>query len=72
MWARAGFADTCASTIRIDLADAGVVALRSQADLDAAGALPPWLGDAAFHRSHQSALVHKDPDRYARVFLDKL
>jgi hypothetical protein len=32
------------------------------------GELPPWLGDPAFHRSHQSALVRKDPAHYGPLF----
>lgn len=30
--------------------------------------LPPWIGDDAFHRSHQSNLVRKDPAFYAELF----
>lgn len=30
--------------------------------------LPPWLGDAEFHRSHQSNLVRKLPAHYAPQF----
>ena len=30
--------------------------------------LPPWLGDPALHRSHQSALLRKDPAWYGKVF----
>lgn len=30
--------------------------------------LPPWVGDAAFHESHQSNLVRKDPEHYRRFF----
>jgi hypothetical protein len=44
--------------------------VRSQAELDAADALPPWLGDPGFHRSHQSALVRKDPALYGPIFPD--
>ncbi|WP_308324667.1 hypothetical protein, partial [Klebsiella pneumoniae] len=33
-----------------------------------AGEMPPWLGDPDFHRSHQSALLHKDPGHYKRFF----
>ena len=29
-----------------------------------------WLGDPAVHRSHQSALVRKDPDHYRPLFPD--
>jgi hypothetical protein len=28
--------------------------------------LPPWLGDPAFHASHRSNLLRKDPDFYAQ------
>jgi hypothetical protein len=38
--------------------------------LAAAGELPPWLGDEAFHLSHRSALVRKDPNTYAPLFPD--
>lgn len=31
---------------------------------------PPWLGDEAFHRSHQSNLLRKFPEHYATYFLD--
>jgi hypothetical protein len=68
VWSGLGFADTCAATIRVDLLEAGVDAVRSQPDLAEAGGLPPWLGDEAFHRSHQSALVRKDPAHYGPLF----
>jgi hypothetical protein len=32
--------------------------------------LPPWLGDPAFHRAHQSSLVRKDPAFYRAFFPD--
>jgi hypothetical protein len=32
--------------------------------------LPPWLGDEAFHLSHRSALVRKDPDHYRPLYPD--
>lgn len=53
VWTEAGRADTCAAT---------------QDALARAGALPHWLGDAEFHRCHQSALVRKDPDFYGPRF----
>ena len=68
VWTERGFGDTCAATIVADLREAGVTALRSQANLAAAGALPAWLGDEEFHRSHRSALVRKDPAFYAPLF----
>jgi hypothetical protein len=70
-WSRRSFADTCAATIGQDLAAAGApVPPRSQDELAAAGLLPPWLGDEAFHRSHRSALLRKDPGRYSNLFDD--
>jgi hypothetical protein len=68
VWTELGFADTCAATIAADLRTAGVVAIRTEAELAAAGALPRWLGDDAFHRSHQSSLLRKDPDFYGPRF----
>ena len=32
--------------------------------------MPPWLGDDAFHRSHQSNLVRKLPEHYGDLFPD--
>ena len=70
VWVDLGFADTCAATIAADLATAGVHHIRTQAELAAAGALPAWLGDEDFHRSHRSSLVRKDPDHYRSRFPD--
>lgn len=68
-WCRRGHADTCAAKLLDDLATAGVVVPpRSQRELRDAGALPPWLGDRAVHRSHRSALVRKDRDHYGTRF----
>lgn len=30
--------------------------------------MPPWLGDKAFHRSHQSNLLRKDARYYRKYF----
>jgi hypothetical protein len=68
VWVELGFGDTCAATIRVDLASAGVTGIRSQDELAEAGALPGWLGDEDFHLSHRSALVRKDPDHYRDRF----
>lgn len=68
VWTERGFADTCAATIGADLRRVDVAVVRSQAELRAAGALPPWLGDGAFHRSHQSSLLRKDPEHYGPLF----
>jgi hypothetical protein len=70
VWAELGFGDTCAVTIAADLRTIGIDEVRDQADLTVAGALPPWLGDEALHRSHQSALVRKDPEYYRPLFPD--
>ena len=70
-WCRRGYADTCEMKILDDLADAGVaVPPRSQDELSGAGALPPWLGDEALHRSHRAALLRKDPAWYGARFED--
>jgi hypothetical protein len=66
-WCASGRADTCAATLVADLGRDGV---RPQAELAAAGELPPWLGDEAVHRSHRSALLRKDPDYYGPLFTD--
>lgn len=68
VWVEKGYGDTRAATIGDDLAAAGVERVRSQAELAAAAALPPWLGDEAFHLAHRSALVRKDPDHYGPLF----
>jgi hypothetical protein len=70
VWVESGFGDTCAATIKADLASTGITVVRSQDELAAAGALPPWLGDEAFHHSHRAALVRKDPEFYAPAFTD--
>ncbi|MCA1836270.1 MAG: MSMEG_6728 family protein [Actinobacteria bacterium] len=67
-WVRRGWADTCAATIRSDLAEAGLPSPRGQAELARVGNLPGWLGDRRLHRSHQSALVRKNPDYYQPLF----
>jgi hypothetical protein len=69
-WFALGFADTCELKLREELAQVGLPAPRSQEELAAAGALPPWLGDPALHRSHQSSLLRKDPDWYRPLFPD--
>ena len=63
-WTAAGRPDTCAASMIHEYA--GLV--RDQATLAATGDLPPWLGREDVHRSHRSALVRKDPDRYGPRF----
>ena len=67
-WFALGFADTCELQLRKELDRIGVAAPRSQEELATAGALPPWLGDPALHRSHQSSLLRKDPGHYRPLF----
>lgn len=69
-WVELGFGDSCALTIGTDLRAAGVETVRTQTGLAGADALPPWLGDEALHRSHQSALVRKDQEHYRPLFPD--
>jgi Pyrimidine dimer DNA glycosylase len=69
-WTELGFADTCALTIATDLRQAGVDTVRTQAELATAGGLPPWLGNDAVHRCHQSALLRKDQQHYRPLFPD--
>ena len=72
VWCELGFNDTCATKLtdaartRLDIAP-----IRTQAELDAAGALPPWLGDEDLHRSHRASLLRKDPEHYRAQFDDE-
>jgi hypothetical protein len=69
VWCELGNSDTCGATLVADLTrGTGIPAPRVQGDLVAAGELPPWLGDAGFHRTHQSALLRKDPTHYGPFF----
>jgi hypothetical protein len=69
VWRLDGHADTCEATLVADFTRAtGVAGVRTQETLAEAGELPPWLGLEAFHRSHQSALVRKNPGHYRRWF----
>ncbi len=70
-WSRRGHADVSAATLLADLdSGTGLTAVRTQPELADARELPPWLGDPAFHLSHQSALARKDPGHYRRYFPD--
>jgi hypothetical protein len=70
VWTEGGRADTCAATVVLDLSAAGVTHIRSEAELREAGAMPYWLGDPDFHRSHRSALLRKDRPFYRHQFGD--
>lgn len=70
-WCSLGRADTCANTMTTEIALLrGTPVVRAQAELAAAGELPPWLGDEKLHLSHRSALLRKDPGFYRPVFGD--
>ncbi len=60
-WRRQGHSDTVRAQV---LPFAPEVDERRQEELD----LPPWIGDEAFHRSHQSNLVRKNPELYGALF----
>ena len=71
VWCELDFADTCADKVTAALEERlGIADVRTQAELAAAGALPPWLGDEALHRSHRSSLLRKDPEHYRPLFGD--
>jgi hypothetical protein len=70
VWAAQGRADTVAQTMATELDALGIGRVRDQPELAAAGALPVWLGDEAFHRAHRSALLRKDADHYRPLFGD--
>ncbi|OEJ28605.1 cytoplasmic protein [Streptomyces agglomeratus] len=68
-WTLEGRADTCAATLMSDfLGWTPGVTVRAQDRLASDGDLPPWFGASAFHRSHQSALLRKEPDFYRDRF----
>lgn len=69
-WCRRGHADTCREKIVAEVEGLGIGDVRSQGELARAGALPPWLGDEDFHRSHRSSLLRKDPEWYGPLFGD--
>jgi hypothetical protein len=56
-----GFNDTCYAKIRSLFPGATMGEINNAEP-------PPWLGDPAFHRSHQSNLIRKRPDIYAAHF----
>jgi hypothetical protein len=68
VWTERGFADTCAETIMADLRSIGIESIRGYDELAGDGALPDWLFDPELQRSHQSALIRKEPEHYRRLF----
>lgn len=65
-WVARGRADA----VRAALLDFTGGVLPSPQQLHDLGQRPPWLGLEALHRSHRSALVRKDPERYRPFFPD--
>jgi len=63
-WRRRGHADSTRPMIEEFSPGA------DRGSLERLGQLPPWLGDDRLHRSHQAALVRKDPAFYRPVFGD--
>ena len=63
-WTGLGRPDTVAATLGVEFGRP----VREQAELATAGELPNWLGQAEFHRSHQSSLLRKDPAHYRPIF----
>ncbi|MFC8069193.1 MSMEG_6728 family protein [Streptomyces sp. NPDC057293] len=69
VWRDQGHQDSCAASLVAGLAARRPhEPVRDQPALARAGELPPWLGDEAFHRSHRSALLRKDPEAYGGLF----
>src|SRR4051812_49281336 len=70
-WTGRGFNDTVAVKVIDDYRTLfGGTDVRSQDELAAAGALPPWLGDEVLHRAYRSLLLRKDPEFYGSEFGD--
>jgi hypothetical protein len=65
-WTTLGYRDTVKAKLLVH----AVEEARTQAQLASQRRLPPWLGDVRFHRSHQSALLRKDPGWYRQYFPD--
>lgn len=55
-WIRRGYKDTCRAKIQ------------AYANSARRFVLPPWLGDATFHRAHRSNLLRKDTAFYGPLF----
>lgn len=61
-WIWRGYRDTTAQTISL------MVDLAFAIDQSLTPDKPPWWGDEAFHTSHQSNLLRKDPGYYGQYF----
>lgn len=68
-WIARGHQDASTATLLADLqTGTGLATVRDQEALARTHDLPPWLGDKAFHLSHQSSLLRKDPVHYGPYF----
>lgn len=56
-WLNRGYKDTCRDKIA-----------KFEKLFTSANAKPSWLGNEAFHLSHQSNLIRKDPSHYGPLF----
>jgi hypothetical protein len=65
-WTALGYGDTVKAKLLVHAAEEA----RVQEQLARPRRLPPWLGDVRVHRSHQSALLRKDPAWYRQYFPD--
>jgi len=54
-WTRRGYTDNCAPQIASFMPDGEILTPN-----------PPWFGDPAFHASHRSNLLRKDPAHYGQ------
>lgn len=69
-WCGLGHGDTCAGTLVADLSERTGCGARGTRTVSPWRRPASWLGDPAFHRSHRSALVRKDPVFYRSRFPD--
>ena len=73
-WLSFGYRDTCREKILSMLGEHGYSGsekkLEERYEAALAGTdrafLPPWFGDEAFHRSHRSNLLRKEPQWYGQ------
>lgn len=63
-----GYRDTCAEKATQIVAQGQPREVQAYLQGRVLPVMPEWLGDEAFHRSHQSNLVRKDPVHYGPQF----
>lgn len=67
-WKSRGYKDTCYDKLLLLAQDTGLESVRTQKQLTITKDLPSWLGNQAFHLSHQSNLLRKDLHWYRQFF----